>query len=180
MTTLISFNDEMSVLVDKGKAVNFLDYSMTSNTTSQSIFIAKHGLHRGIFRWVVKLLESQPMVLSSKLMHWRAGWLLWVTQTGWVTSWQEAHSSTTASAESCSWDGTALHNGIGCTHQPEGTMRNRTWQPWWITSQAERNEEPAFAVTVWVCAGKCTDSKLREVDFLPYLSFVKPYVEYYD
>lgn len=172
----------MSVLVDKGKAIHFLDCSITSNTASQCIFAAKpgcHGLHRGIIRWVKKLLESQLLVLSSKLIHWRAGWLLWVTQTGWVMSWEEAQSSTISSEESCSWDGTAPHDRTGCTHQLEGTMTKRTWQPWWITSQAERNKEPAFTLTMQVCVGKCTASRSREVDFLLYLSFVKPYVKCY-
>lgn len=57
LTNLISFNNDMSVLMDEEKAVYFLDYSMTSNTTSQSIFISKPCSH-GITRQVEKLLES--------------------------------------------------------------------------------------------------------------------------
>ncbi|GAB0193288.1 mitochondrial enolase superfamily member 1 [Grus japonensis] len=64
LTNLISFCDQVTHLVDEGKAVNviYLDFSKAFDTVSHSILLEKlvaHGLDRCTLRWVKNWLEGQ-------------------------------------------------------------------------------------------------------------------------
>jgi len=63
LTSLISFYDRVTRLVDEGKAVDvvYLDFSKTFNTVPHSILLEKladHGLGRCILRWVKNWLDG--------------------------------------------------------------------------------------------------------------------------
>ncbi|KAK4822967.1 hypothetical protein QYF61_024482 [Mycteria americana] len=64
LTNLISFFDQVTHLVDKGKAVGviYLDFSRAFDTVSHSILLEKltaHGLGGCTLRWVKKWLDGQ-------------------------------------------------------------------------------------------------------------------------
>ncbi|GAB0209535.1 mitochondrial enolase superfamily member 1 [Grus japonensis] len=64
LTNLISFYDQVTHLVDEGKAVDviYLDFSKAFDTISHSILLEKlvaHGLDRCTLRWVKNWLEGQ-------------------------------------------------------------------------------------------------------------------------
>lgn len=163
---------------------SFLDCSMTFNTASQSIFVAKpgrHGLHREITRWVENLLESWSVVQSSKLIHWRAGLLLRGIQTGWVNELTgTSQSSTKANAESCSWDGTTPHNSTGW-HSPARRHLEKEDLRALVDNKMNKEERAASLCTDGTpgCTGKRIDSRLREVIFPLCLSLVRPHLECY-
>ncbi|GAB0203339.1 mitochondrial enolase superfamily member 1 [Grus japonensis] len=63
LTNLISFYDQVTCLVDEGKAVDviYLDFSKAFNTVSHSILLEKlaaHGLDRCTLHWVTNWLEG--------------------------------------------------------------------------------------------------------------------------
>ncbi|GAB0207400.1 mitochondrial enolase superfamily member 1 [Grus japonensis] len=63
LTNLIAFYDQVTRLVDEGKAVDviYLDFSKAFDTVSHSILLEKlaaHGLDRCTFRWVKNWLEG--------------------------------------------------------------------------------------------------------------------------
>ncbi|MCQ4187521.1 hypothetical protein FK515_28445, partial [Klebsiella pneumoniae] len=64
LTNLISFYDQVTHLVDDGKAVDviYLDFSKAFDTVSHSILLEKlvaHGLDRCTLRWVKNWLDGQ-------------------------------------------------------------------------------------------------------------------------
>jgi len=64
LTNLVSFYDQMTCLVDEGKAVGvvYLDFSKAFDTVSHSILLEKlaaHGLDRCTLRWVKNWLNDR-------------------------------------------------------------------------------------------------------------------------
>ncbi len=64
LTNLISFYDQVTHLVDDGKAVDviYLDFSKAFDTVSHSILLEKlmaHGLYRCILQWVKNWLDGR-------------------------------------------------------------------------------------------------------------------------
>ncbi|RMB95356.1 hypothetical protein DUI87_28344 [Hirundo rustica rustica] len=77
LTSLISFHDQVTCLVDAGKAVHvvYLDFSKTFDTVSHSILLEKlaaHGLDRRTLCWV---------------KNWLHGWVQRVVVNGAASSW---------------------------------------------------------------------------------------------
>ncbi|GAB0177437.1 mitochondrial enolase superfamily member 1 [Grus japonensis] len=80
LTNLISFYDQVTCLVDEGKAVDviYLDFSKAFDTVSHSILLEKlaaHGLDRCTLRWVKNWLEgrAQRVVVNGVKFSW---WLV--------------------------------------------------------------------------------------------------------
>ncbi|GAB0183126.1 hypothetical protein GRJ2_000777900 [Grus japonensis] len=78
LTNLISFYDQVTHLVDEGKAVDvvYLDFSEAFNTVSHSILLEKlaaHGLDRCTLRWVKNWLEGQAqrVVVNGVKSSWQ-------------------------------------------------------------------------------------------------------------
>ncbi|KAK4822666.1 hypothetical protein QYF61_019033 [Mycteria americana] len=78
LTNLISFYDQMTCLVDEGKAVDviYLDFSKAFDTISHSILLEKlaaHGLDRHILHWVKNWLDgrAQRVVVNRVKSSWR-------------------------------------------------------------------------------------------------------------
>ena len=78
MTNLISFYNQMTGLVNEGKAVDvvYLDFSKAFDTVSHSILLGKlaaRGLNRYTLLWVKNWLEScaQQVVLNGIKSSWQ-------------------------------------------------------------------------------------------------------------
>ncbi|GAB0205743.1 mitochondrial enolase superfamily member 1 [Grus japonensis] len=76
LTNLISFYDQVTHLVDEGKAVVYLDFSKAFDTVSHSILLEKlaaHGLDRCTLRWVKNWLEgrAQRVVVNGVKSSWQ-------------------------------------------------------------------------------------------------------------
>ncbi|GAB0209940.1 hypothetical protein GRJ2_003459700 [Grus japonensis] len=78
LTNLISFYDQVTCLVDEGKAVDviYLDFSKAFDTVSHSILLEKlaaHGLDRCTLCWVKNWLEgrAQRVVVNRVKSSWR-------------------------------------------------------------------------------------------------------------
>ncbi|GAB0187434.1 mitochondrial enolase superfamily member 1 [Grus japonensis] len=78
LTNLISFCDQVTCLVDEGKAVDvvYLDFSKAFNTVSHSILLEKlaaHGLDRCTLHWVKNRLEGRArrVVVNGVKSSWR-------------------------------------------------------------------------------------------------------------
>jgi len=78
LTNLISFYDQVTCLVDEGKAVDvvYLDFSKAFDTVSHSILLEKlaaHGLDRCTLRWVKNWLDgrAQRVVVNGVQSSWR-------------------------------------------------------------------------------------------------------------
>ncbi|XP_019330511.1 PREDICTED: RNA-directed DNA polymerase from mobile element jockey-like [Aptenodytes forsteri] len=78
LTNLISFYDQVTRLVDEGKAVEvvYLDFSKAFDTVSHSILLEKlvaHGLDRRTLRWVKNWLDgrAQRVVVNGVQSSWR-------------------------------------------------------------------------------------------------------------
>ncbi|GAB0207679.1 mitochondrial enolase superfamily member 1 [Grus japonensis] len=78
LTNLISFYDQVTHLVDEGKAVDaiYLDFNKAFDTVSHSILLEKlaaHGLDRCTLRWVKNWLEGQAqrVVVNGVKSSWR-------------------------------------------------------------------------------------------------------------
>ncbi|RMC17989.1 hypothetical protein DUI87_04865 [Hirundo rustica rustica] len=77
-TNLVSFHDQVTRLVDAGKAVDvvYLDFSKAFDTVSHSILLDKlaaHGLDRGTLRWVRNWLDgrAQRVMVNGAASSWR-------------------------------------------------------------------------------------------------------------
>ncbi|RMC00455.1 hypothetical protein DUI87_23065 [Hirundo rustica rustica] len=78
LTNLVSFYDQVTRLVEAGKAVDvvYLDFSKAFDTVSHSILLDKlaaHGLDRGTLRWVRNWLDgrAQGVVVNGAASSWR-------------------------------------------------------------------------------------------------------------
>ncbi|KAK4810498.1 LOW QUALITY PROTEIN: hypothetical protein QYF61_004278 [Mycteria americana] len=78
LTNLISFYDQVTRLVDEGKAVDviYLDFSKAFDTVSHSILLEKlaaHGLDMCVLRWVKNWLDgrAQRVVVNGVNSSWR-------------------------------------------------------------------------------------------------------------
>ncbi|RMC20218.1 hypothetical protein DUI87_01064 [Hirundo rustica rustica] len=77
-TNLVSFYDQVTRLVDAGRAVDvvYLDFSKAFDTVSHSILLDKlaaHGLGRSILRWVKNWLDgrAQRVVVNGAASSWQ-------------------------------------------------------------------------------------------------------------
>jgi len=64
LTNLISFHEQVTCLVDEGKAVDvaYLDFSKVFDIVSHSILLEKTAVHvsdRCTFRWIKEWLDGQ-------------------------------------------------------------------------------------------------------------------------
>ncbi|RMC21953.1 hypothetical protein DUI87_02824 [Hirundo rustica rustica] len=78
LTNLVSFYDQVTRLVDAGKAVDvvYLDFSKAFDTVSHSILLDKlavHGLDRSTLRWVRNWLDgrAQRVMVNGAASSWR-------------------------------------------------------------------------------------------------------------
>ncbi|RMB92866.1 hypothetical protein DUI87_30760 [Hirundo rustica rustica] len=78
LTNLVSFYDQVTRLVDAGKAVDvvYLDFSKAFDTVSHSVLLDKlaaHGLDRSILRWVRNWLDGQAqrVMVNGAASSWR-------------------------------------------------------------------------------------------------------------
>ncbi|RMB94840.1 hypothetical protein DUI87_28644 [Hirundo rustica rustica] len=78
LTNLVSFYDQVTRMVDAGKAVDvvYLDFSKAFDTVSQSILLDKlvaHGLDRSTLRWVRNWLDgrAQRVMVNGAASSWR-------------------------------------------------------------------------------------------------------------
>ncbi|RMC22128.1 hypothetical protein DUI87_03001 [Hirundo rustica rustica] len=78
LTNLVSFYDQVTHLVDAGKAVDvvYLDFSKAFDTVSHSILLDKlaaHGLDRSTLRWVRNWLDgrAQRVMVNGAASSWR-------------------------------------------------------------------------------------------------------------
>ena len=78
LTSLISFYDQVTHLVDEGKAVDvvYLDFSKAFDTISHSILqekLAAHGLDRCTLCWVKNWLDgrAQRVVVNGVKVCWQ-------------------------------------------------------------------------------------------------------------
>jgi len=77
LTNLISFYDQVTCLVDRGKAVEvvYLDFSKAFDTVSHSILLEKlaaHGLYECILCWIKNWLNgrTQRIVVNGAKSSW--------------------------------------------------------------------------------------------------------------
>ncbi|KAF4787402.1 hypothetical protein TURU_000030 [Turdus rufiventris] len=80
LTNLLSFYDQVTCLVDAGKAVGvvYLDFSKAFDTVSDSILLEKlaaHGLDRSTLCWVKNCLDGQAqrVVVNGAASSWQPG-----------------------------------------------------------------------------------------------------------
>ncbi|RMB96421.1 hypothetical protein DUI87_27096 [Hirundo rustica rustica] len=78
LTNLVSFYDQVTRMVDAGKAVDvvYLDFSKAFDTVSHSILLDKlaaHGLDRSTLRWVRNWLDgrAQRVMVNGAASSWR-------------------------------------------------------------------------------------------------------------
>lgn len=78
LTGLINFYDDMTALVDEGRAVDivYLDFRKVFDTVSHSILteeLVKHGLNEQMLRWIENWLnrQAQGVTVAGTKSSWR-------------------------------------------------------------------------------------------------------------